>query len=83
MRTTSDLNRQARTMGDAARRVGGYGELLRIERERRVIERRGGVAGIERGADGRYRCIEAVRKPTSEPVRPPSLLACMIGFLKP
>lgn len=77
----SDRNRRDRTVGDAARKVGGYGELLRIEQERRAIEERGGKAAITKGPDGRYRCVEVVRRAAPEPVRAPSLLSRILGFV--
>lgn len=76
MRTSSDRNRRDRT-------VGGYGELLRIEQERRIVERRGGKAAITKGPDGRYRCVEVLRVTTPEPVRAPSLLSRLTAFLRP
>jgi hypothetical protein len=82
MRTTSERNRQARTVGDAARKVGGYGELLRLERERRVIERRGGRAGIVRRTDGRYDCTEIPVEPTPMPEPKPSLLYRITSYLR-
>lgn len=77
----SDRNRRDRTVGDAARRVGGYGELLRIEQERRVIERRGDKAAVTKDHDGRYRCVEVPREAAPESLRAPSLLSRILGFL--
>lgn len=59
-------------VGEAARKVGGYDELIRLERERRAILRKGGVAQVVRDAEGRYTCRSAPL--TAAPAPPPSFL---------
>jgi hypothetical protein len=42
----------------AARAVGGYEELLKLEQERRRLSRRGIAARIQRTGSGRYTLVE-------------------------
>lgn len=42
----------------AARAVGGYEELLKLEQERRRLSRRGIAVRVQRNGSGRYTLVE-------------------------
>lgn len=63
-------------VGEAARLVGGYDELIRLERQRRAIVRNGQVSQVVREADGRYACRPAPLTIATAPS--PSFLARLI-----
>lgn len=42
----------------AARAVGGYEELLKLEQQRRQLSRRGIAARVQRNGSGRYILVE-------------------------
>jgi hypothetical protein len=72
---------EAAPVGEAARLVGGYGELLRLERERRAIGRLGLDSEVVRDADGRYACRAAPVAPPPAAEGPPAPFARTRAFM--
>lgn len=58
MASVLTVHEQSQTSA-AARAVGGYEELLRLEKERRKLERQGIVARVRKDASGRYALVRS------------------------
>lgn len=66
----------------AAREVGGYGELIRLERERRAIVLKGLASHVVRDEDGRYSCRPQIDTLGSKPVLRRSALAQILDGIR-